>query len=289
MKDTLNPLRDLAWSTLRRLEFIESRLFWDGRVNRSDLMETFGVSVPQASLDLRQYMERAPGNMIYDKRRKHYYANDKFYPVFITPSAEDYLASLLTPLGCSGGHWFSRVSGFRPPLDVVPMPERRADNQILRALLGAIREKLALEIHYQSLSTETPDWRWIEPHALASDGQRWHVRAYCWNRQAFRDFVIGRITASREKRPGSIAVEMDTDWREWVRVVLAPAPGLPDSQRKIVEYDFGMKNGVTELTVRRALAYYLQQRYGKERQAGSPQARQVVIIGIIATDEPVNE
>ncbi|MGE5492360.1 MAG: helix-turn-helix transcriptional regulator [Actinomycetota bacterium] len=224
--------------------------------------------------------------MDYDKRRKHYYANDKFYPIFISPSAEDYLAGLLAPVGQGGGHLFGGASGFRPPIDAVPMPERRADNFILRALLKAIREKLALEIHYQSLSSQYPEWRWIEPHALASDGQRWHVRAYCWNRQTFRDFVIGRITASRDERPAAIAMEMDVDWREWVRIVLAPAPGLPNNQRKIIEYDFGMKDGMTELIVRRALAYYVQQRYGEERQAGSPQARQVVIIGVTPAEEP---
>lgn len=36
----------------RRLEFIEFRLFWEGGVNRADIIEMFDVSVPQASKDL---------------------------------------------------------------------------------------------------------------------------------------------------------------------------------------------------------------------------------------------
>ena len=50
----------LKWGVERRLEFIEFRLFWEGGVNRSDLIDTFGVSVPQASKDLTHYQERAP-------------------------------------------------------------------------------------------------------------------------------------------------------------------------------------------------------------------------------------
>ena len=50
----------LKWGVERRLEFIEFRLFWEGSINRADLVEFFGVSVPQASKDLALYQERAP-------------------------------------------------------------------------------------------------------------------------------------------------------------------------------------------------------------------------------------
>ena len=39
----------LKWGVARRLEFIEFRLYWEGGVNRSDIVEAFRVSVPQAS------------------------------------------------------------------------------------------------------------------------------------------------------------------------------------------------------------------------------------------------
>ena len=60
----------LKWGVERRLEFVEFRLFWEGSINRADLVEFFGVSVPQASKDLALYQERAPGNMDYDTREK---------------------------------------------------------------------------------------------------------------------------------------------------------------------------------------------------------------------------
>jgi hypothetical protein len=63
---------ELSWGVERRLEFIEFRLFWEGRVNRSDLMEVFGVSVNQASTDLNRYLGMAPNNMLYDKSARTY-------------------------------------------------------------------------------------------------------------------------------------------------------------------------------------------------------------------------
>lgn len=62
----------LKWGVERRLEFIEFRLFWEGGVNRSDIIDTFDVSVPQASKDLTLYQERAPHNALYDKSARRY-------------------------------------------------------------------------------------------------------------------------------------------------------------------------------------------------------------------------
>ena len=82
------------WSAQRRLEFIEFRLYWEGRVNRSDLTDFFGISVPQASADLTTYQQMAEGNMVYDKTAKAYVAGPRFVPVFFVPSADRYLAEL---------------------------------------------------------------------------------------------------------------------------------------------------------------------------------------------------
>ena len=45
----------MRWGVEKRLEFIEFRLFWEGGINRADIIERFGVSVPQASKDLSLY------------------------------------------------------------------------------------------------------------------------------------------------------------------------------------------------------------------------------------------
>src|SRR3954465_192560 len=79
---------------MQRLEFIEFRLFWEGGVNRSDLMGQFGVSVPQASNDLAEYRKVAPENVSYDLNGKRYIPTPSFRPRFLRPNPERYLAQL---------------------------------------------------------------------------------------------------------------------------------------------------------------------------------------------------
>src|ERR1700737_4446769 len=82
------------WGIERRLEFVEFRLFWEGGINRSDIVEEFGVSVPQASKDLALYQEQAPENIRYDRSLKRYFASECFRPKFIELDAAAYLERL---------------------------------------------------------------------------------------------------------------------------------------------------------------------------------------------------
>ncbi len=78
------------WGQDRRLEFIEYRLRWAGHLNRSDLTDYFGISVPQASLDLSEYTRRAPGNLTYDRSTRTYVLADGFKPLFKGTNHERY-------------------------------------------------------------------------------------------------------------------------------------------------------------------------------------------------------
>lgn len=267
---------------MQRLRFIDFRLSWDGRINRSNLIEAFGVSVPQASLDLREYMERAPGNVEYDKSRKFYFATPVFKPAFIRPTAENYFAQLTMSSHDESETGPHGVLNFTPPFDVLPSPERRVDFSALRTIVQAINAKAAIEIRYQSISTDLPSWRLIEPHALASDGMRWHVRAYCQMRAEFRDFVLGRILDIRGSSAEKNAPNIDAEWNEYVRVVIAANPKLAVGQREIIERDYAMTDGKTEIVVRRALLFYMKRRLGVENGVEkSPNAQQVIIVEII--------
>ncbi len=277
--------RELTWSALQRLQFIEFRLLWEGHVNRSDLMETFGISVPQSTLDFREYMERAPNNMDYDKRRRFYFPTTNFTPVYISESADGYLSQLVA-MGASRESQrqcqsIPGLMGTSPSFDILPVPERCVDSSTLRQILECIRESVSIEIHYQSLSSPASSWRRITPHALASDGLRWHVRAYCHTKEEFRDFVLGRIIDIRDKQSSEILGAADTEWNEIVNVTIAPNPELTEDQQKIVERDFAMNMGKTVIVVRRSFLFYLKRRLGiDEGIEKSPAAQQVVIVKI---------
>jgi hypothetical protein len=73
--------KGLSWGLERRLQFIDFRLRWEGRLNRTDLVEHFGLSIPQVSLDIAKYAELAPGNLTYDRSSKTYVAGTEFAAV----------------------------------------------------------------------------------------------------------------------------------------------------------------------------------------------------------------
>jgi len=45
-----------------------------GFINRAHICRKFGVSKPQAALDLREFQKANPGAMTYDNRQKTYVA-----------------------------------------------------------------------------------------------------------------------------------------------------------------------------------------------------------------------
>src|SRR5688572_6394184 len=85
----------VRWGVQRRLEFIDFRLFWDGRFNRRDLVETFGISAQQASADIAQYEAMAQANLAYDKAEKAYKRTVRFSPAFVGEAIERYLLQLV--------------------------------------------------------------------------------------------------------------------------------------------------------------------------------------------------
>lgn len=270
---------ELRWGVERRLEFIEFRLYWEGHVNRGDLMEVFGVSVNQASTDLNRYLELAPGNMAYDKSERTYVRADGFAPKFLEPDAGRYLSQLrLLDQGIveRSDAWL----GSLPEFEASPTPARGVDAPILRSVLRAIENREAIEVRYQSMSQPEPAWRWIAPHALGFDGFRWHARAWCFKDEGFKDFLLSRILKDRARKPSDIDPQTDSNWHKKVDLVVAPHPDLSAAQQAAVALDYGMKNGRTTLSVRSAMLYYTLRRLGLDTDpsARAPKDQQIVLV-----------
>ncbi len=267
------------WSVEQRLEFIDFRLFWEGHVNRRDLIDHFGVSVPQASADLTLYQEHAKGNAVYDKIQKTYVAGPRFRPVFFEPSADQYLAQLrLIQSGLLPEEqaWAVRL----PSYSIVPILRRRLDAGVLRGVLEAIRSGASIEVSYQSFSHPEPKWRWLSPHALGFDGGRWHARAWCHTHGDFRDFVLSRFLEVRDIGPIVADPARDKGWHEEVTLKIAPHPSLKDGRRRAIELDYGMAGGVVEVRTRVCLSSYLERHLGLDLDPSQipPERQQVVLV-----------
>jgi hypothetical protein len=249
------------WGTRQRLEFIDFRLFWDGTLNRADIVTHFGVSAVQASADFAQYKKLAPENLDYDASRKQFIATDRFEPKIFHPNADRYLVQLKA-IGDDVISVSDTNIGSSPSVDAMPIPHRRVDPKVLRRLLFAARHQRGIKALYHSMNSKRPDpqWREITPHALGFDGLRWHVRAYCHIEARFKDFVLSRILkVGIEVGPGKLG-DADTQWQEFFDVVLVPNPELSKSQRETVARDFEMTDGCLRIPIRRALLYYFNKR-----------------------------
>jgi hypothetical protein len=272
--------RTLRWSQERRLQFIDFRLQWGGKLNRADLTRFFQISIPQASMDIRQYSERAPHNLVYDRSSRVYAATPGFSPLFETSGADQYMTQLLALERQTLAPMQSFIE-MRPPLASVPLPSRRIDPGILKILLQAIAEQGKVSTHYQSIAREEPLLRDISPHAFGHDGLRWHVRAYCHLRKGFRDFILGRILKVELLRPSDIKARDDLEWNTMVELQLIAHPELSESQRRGIEIDYGMENGKIALLCRQAMLFYTVRALNLEFNGEPrPQQRQLAIANL---------
>ncbi|CDP52012.1 COGs COG2378 [Devosia sp. DBB001] len=270
---------DLRWGVERRLEFIEFRLFWEGHVNRGDLMDAFGVSVNQASTDLNRYIGMAPDNMVYDKSARTYIRGSEFGPLFLKPDASRYLSQLRSVADGILDRADAWIGQF-PAYDAAPTPVRGVNAKTLRSVVAAIRRSEAIKVKYQSLSRPEPRWRWIAPHAIGFDGFRWHTRAFCLTDQSFKDFLLSRIIETRGTKPSEVDADGDADWNEQVTLEIGPHPELSDTQQKVIALDYGMRGGRAKIPVRKALVYYALKRLGLDTDptARRPQDQQIVLL-----------
>jgi hypothetical protein len=268
----------VRWNVAQRLAFLEDRLFWDGEVNRNDLVDRFGVSMSQASADIARYLALRPAGLIYDKSAKRYTAGDDFRPVLAAPDANRLLAELrvaeqgLVPVA-------GTTLGRLPPIATTPVPERAVDPFVLGAVLRAIRSAHALSVHYQSMSRPQPIRRTIEPHALAYDGFRWHARAFDRESNSFRDFVIGRMASPKLEGPARSKSSADAEWSSWVTLQIAPHPGLTPAQARAIALDYGIRGRSAAIRVRRSLLFYALKRLGLDVSPGTrpPHEQHIVL------------
>lgn len=268
----------VGWSVKRRMEFIEMRLIWEGRVNRRDLIEFFRISVPQASADIGRYQDLAPGNLTYDAGARTFVPAPDFTPRFHRASADRYLAQLRS-LAAGIVDRSDVPVGAGPAYDIVPTIGRHLETATVRLIVACIRNREAVSIEYQSFSHPEPTKRWVAPHAIAYDGQRWHIRSWCYEHADFRDFVIARIIETGDTRASAVMPADDADWNTTITLKLAPHPRLEGGRRKAVELDYGMAEGFAEVRVRKALLYYVTRQLGLDRDpdATPPEEYHVVL------------
>jgi hypothetical protein len=268
---------ELKWGVRRRLEFVEFRLYWEGRVNRRDLIDQFGISHQQATTDLERYAGIAPRNIRYDAGLRTFVRAESFEPHLVAGNADRYLLQLQA----IRLKWLDKDQTFfdqQPPLEVVSLRHRTLSDDVLRPVLDAIREKSRLDIEYWTMSGKPAHRRIVDPHSLAFSAGRWHVRAWNEENQDFRDFNLTRMSSVRKLGPSSVDSKHDLEWNMTTRLRLAPNPGLSESEQESVRREFAISGSELIVEIRLALVFYLIAEHNLDAAPGTPPHLQRLVL-----------
>ena len=249
----------LKHEVLLRLRAIELIAYWEGRLITTQLMDWFGITRQQASSDINRYNSQFnPDSLVHSPALKGYVPSAGFRPVLTSGHINEYMGLIAS----QGSEPMAQVLETHASVASVQLPDRAIRPEVIREVIKACRGAGSLSIVYASMSSPQLHERMISPHTLVYTGFRWHVRAYCHKRQAFRDFLLSRI--DRTPKPSlesSPAADIDALWQEQITLTLIPNTRLTVAQQALTERDFGMPDGRLQLTVRKALAHYTMQRY----------------------------
>lgn len=230
------------WAVQRRLEFIDFRLFWSGRLNRSDLSQTFGVSAAQASADIARYDELASSSLEYDRTSKTYRRSPNFAPSLGRVAIEEHLLRIVA---IEGGELDARRTWFDapPPMEIATLGHPGVDPLALMRLLDAVRDGGEVEVRCARATDQADGGVRISPHAIFHCAGRWYARSWSGDHGEFRDQVIHGVQATASASRAEIDASLDFEWVHRIDLVIVPNPGLPPDRRAALAAEHVMKDG----------------------------------------------
>jgi hypothetical protein len=106
----------------------------------------------------------------------------------------------------------------------------------------------------------------ISPNQLVHVDSRYHVRAYCHKRRAYRDFVLSRIhyaelQGNEEPEKEWVSGNGDEYWCTRITLQFRPHPELTEAQIQAVTKGYKLDtDGCYRIQTSRALAFYVKRR-----------------------------
>ncbi len=253
-------LSELSQTQKERLSHIDFRLMFLGVMQRSDLIQRFGMKEAAATRDIALYRKLAEENITYKTKERSYFYNPKFIPLF-EYAPERALAALSSGFGDDyvGVHGKAMI-----PCDT-PTQLNMTQLETLSVLTRAIYQHQVVKLKYYSLSSGG-SVREIVPFALVDNGLRWHIRAYDRKQSRFTDFVVNRM--ENPKVIDSLIEEHETkeadiQWNRIVELEIVPHPALKHPETIAIDYCMqgNKKDRQLNINVRAAVAGYLLRRW----------------------------
>lgn len=224
-----------------RFRLLWSLLSWEGELRNRRLQDLLGLTSVQASRLIAQFRDEYPGAVENDPVQKRWMPAS---PPKATAGGEleDYLGTLEAE-----DAWFEdgRVDFLSP------------DRRVFAVVREACVSKAGLDTMYASMTHPKGHRRLLYPHTMVRLMQRWHVRAWCTQRESYRDFTLGRMSRPQVHRAPRPALPRDADWDERIDMRLGAHRALGVEQEQIIRDEYFGGAVARRLRVRRALLNYI--------------------------------
>ena len=214
----------------KQLKFIEFLVYFNGVINREDIINKFNISPASATNLLSQYNKIAPNNLDYNITLKAYEISKTFKPIFKIRI------------------FLERMPIYTIPILIKSIPD---DIEKIAIISRAIHKIQVLKITYNSVSSGVSE-REIIPVAFADTQLRWHLRAYDRKRQKYIDFFLNKILKITIMKNTSIKEQEhpnnDKQWHQFITLKIKSHP--------YNSYIYIEKNETYNVRIRSAMAGY---------------------------------
>lgn len=235
-----------SWAAQQRLVFIESCLLWSRRVTSKLVMDRFEISRPMAQSDITQYKKLAPKNVLpYRAADKAHQASETFTPLYLDNK-------LLEIAGKTASTTYGSTI-----IESSPVITRSIKSGVMAMVISAIDHGKDLEIMYASKTSPLGYRRRIQPAQIFFTLNRYHVRAYCYESEDHRDFLLSRIL-NTPKILSNHSRQSDPAFNNSLSVSLEVNDLLPQDGKQMIERENGLSEQSSYLIKECLLGYFLR-------------------------------
>jgi hypothetical protein len=243
----MSNVNSLSWAQMQRMKFIERQILWGRGLNARMIMDNYGISRHQANKDIKLYSETYPNNLKpYDPLDKSHRPTNAFKPELISEDPIEVIRA--------GG--FSQLE--ETAVATLQLLQRRVINGVIPSILAAIDNKSDVEAIYASASTPVGKRRRIHPKVMIYASNRLHVRAYCYENNEYRDFVLSRILTIPKHIKPQIILPEDKNYTDKVEIKLLVNPALSEEGQDLIRREYNLIENKKVLVRECLIQYFLQ-------------------------------
>lgn len=241
------PESTTPWAQQQRLKFVERQLLWGRMLNARMLMDAYGISRHQANKDIKLYTDLFPSNVNpYSAAEKCHRPSPCFTPELISQDPIEVVRK--------GG--FSAIEG--ASVIALPTINRRVVDGVIPAILAAIDTQSDIETIYASSTTPVGKRRRLHPTVLIYAANRLHIRAYCYERKGYRDFVLSRMLATPKLLTTEESLGPDEEFEATESINLVVNPELPKMGQDLINREYQLGQHSTFVVRKCLVNYFLQ-------------------------------